>query len=239
MKAIGYIRVSTDGQVEHGLSLEGQEDKIRAYCLLNDFELLDIYCDAGISGRDEVRPEFEKAFSETIKNKYAFIVWNLSRFGRSAAETIRLGEQLGKSGADIVSLSEHIDTTTAAGKMIFRMLAVLNEYYLDNLADNVNMALQYRKKQGLKLGGFIPYGYDADKKGFLSENKIEQEVIERIRDYHSSGKTLREIAYLLDEEGIKTKRGRNWHPQTINNILKYNNHENLCTDSVKEVSGNS
>jgi len=220
MKAIGYIRVSTDKQAKFGVSMEDQQEKIELYCKLNDFELVGIYKDEGISGRKTFRPEFQKAFEYVMKEKAVFIVYKLDRFGRSAIETIQLGEKLGKSGANLVSVSEHIDTTTTAGKLFFRMLAVLNEYYVDNLIDLVNGALQYRKRQNKKLGGLVPYGYNADKEGVLSINKKEQEVISKIISMENKGSGLREIARKLNDSGYRTKTGKYWHPQTVSNVLK-------------------
>ncbi len=57
-----------------------------------------------------------------------------------------LAEKLDKAGADLVSLSERIDTTTAAGKMVFRMLAVLNEFERDQISERTSAILQHKKK---------------------------------------------------------------------------------------------
>jgi site-specific DNA recombinase len=82
--------------------------------------------DAGLSGsRADNRPALQSALTEACRRKAALVVYSLSRLARSTTGAIKISERLNKSGADLVSLSEHIDTTSAAGKMVFRLLAVL------------------------------------------------------------------------------------------------------------------
>ena len=118
--AIGYVRVSTEDQANEGVSLEAQKAKLAAWCLANDYELSMVLVDAGLSGgRADNRPGLQSAIDQACKTKSALIVYSLSRLARSTKDTIAIGERLDRAGADLVSLSEKIDTTSAAGKMIF------------------------------------------------------------------------------------------------------------------------
>ena len=124
-QAIGYIRVSTERQADEGVSLDAQKAKITAWCAANDYELVDVQVDAGISGKSMGKRQGLQRALSSIKRDMALVVYSLSRLARSTKDTIAISEQLNKDGADLVSLSEKIDTTGAAGKMMFRMLAVL------------------------------------------------------------------------------------------------------------------
>ena len=219
MKAIGYIRVSTQGQVEDGVSLDAQEAKVRAWADLNGASEVVIFRDEGISGkRSDNRPGLQSALDMVGKGD-ALIVYSLSRLSRSTKDTIILSEILLKKEADLVSLSERIDTTTAAGKMVFRMLAVLSEFERDQISDRTRFALAFKKANNEKTGGKVPFGFRLDG-GRLVEDAAEQKAIRLIRDLRDKGYTLRAVCRELEAEGYQTKTGnRTWHPQVVKQII--------------------
>lgn len=96
MQAIIYLRVSTAGQVEDGVSLDAQESKARAWCELNDYPIKAVFTDAGISGKSAInRPELQNALAD-CGNGDALIVYSLSRLARSTKDTIEISELLAK-----------------------------------------------------------------------------------------------------------------------------------------------
>lgn len=220
--AIGYLRVSTTGQAEDGVSLDAQRAKVEAWALANDYTLLGVQVDAGLSGgRADNRPGLQKAIAEACRNKAALVVYSLSRLARSTRDTLAIGEQLDRAGADLVSLSEKIDTTSAAGKMVFRMLAVLSEFERDQISERTKSALQHMRAQGCRVSGRIPYGFDLDSDGKrLVPNEAEQAGIATMRQLRAEGRSLRMIAHALKLQGIPTKSGNaSWTPQAIKVIL--------------------
>jgi len=219
MKAIGYIRVSTASQVNDGVSLEAQEAKIRAWADLNGYELGSMHVDAGLSGkRADNRPSLQKALSECTKGD-ALVVYSLSRLARSTRDTIEIADMLHRKGTDLVSLSEKIDTTTAAGAMVFRMLAVLSEFERDQISERTKMALGYKKAQGERVGS-VPYGYQLDgKSGKLAQEPQERATVDFAIELRGKGLSFRAIAAALVSGG-HTPRGKAWHPQTVKNIVE-------------------
>jgi len=219
--AVGYVRVSTTEQAEEGLSLDAQRSKIEAWCHVNDMTLRDLYVDAGISGtRADNRPQLQAALDAVTVSQDALVVYSLSRLARSTKDTLMISEQLQKAGADLVSLSEKIDTTSAAGKMVFRMLAVLNEFERDLVSERTTAALAHRKSQGQRTGK-IPFGFDLAEDGAtLLENPNEQATIVRILRLRDSGSSLRQIACQLNDLGVPTKEGSgSWRHTTVHRIL--------------------
>lgn len=220
MEAVGYIRVSSAGQVADGVSLDAQKDKIRAWATINDAELVQIFADEGISGCRSDRPGLLQAVDYAQQNKAALIVYSLSRLSRSTRDTLDMAERLDKAGADLVSLSEKIDTTTAAGKMVFRMLAVLNEFERDQVSDRTKAALAWKKSQGEKTGGKAPFGYKTQADGkTLTPDLQEQRIIRQILQFREQGMNYSRIARRLNELGHRTKTGKNWFPQTVKNVI--------------------
>lgn len=220
MKAIGYVRVSTEGQAQDGVSLAAQEAKIRAWAELASAESVTIFIDAGLSGkRADNRPGLQSAL-DVIGEGDALVVYSLSRLARSTKDTIAISELLAKKGADLVSLSEKIDTTTAAGKMVFRMLAVLSEFERDQISERTCLALAHKRAQGEKTGGDVPYGYQIDG-ARLVQDANEQKALALIRELRGKGYSLRGIARELEAHGYRTKTGlAKWNPKIIAGIVE-------------------
>lgn len=217
--AIGYIRVSTEGQAVDGVSLDAQRAKIAAWCELNDYALSAVHVDAGISGKStDNRPGLQAALQD-CKKGYALVVYSLSRLARSTRDTIEISERLAKPGADLVSLSEKIDTTTAAGKMVFRMMAVLAEFERDQISERTTTAMQFKKAKGERVGA-VPYGFDLDSDGItLIENEAEQAVIRQARELHESSLSLRKIATELNRRGFNARNGQSFQATQIQRMV--------------------
>lgn len=218
-QAIGYIRVSTEKQASEGVSLEAQEAKIEHWCKANGYELVKVYVDAGISGkRMDTRKELLAALA-SLKKGMALVSYSLSRLARSTKDLIEISELVAKKKGDLVSLSESIDTTTAAGKMMFQMLAVLSEFERNLTAERTSGALQHKKATGQKYTNQTPYGFEAIE-GRLVQVQQEAEVVAEIQAARAGGSTLQAIADNLNGRGIPTKTGKLWAPATIHLLLK-------------------
>jgi site-specific DNA recombinase len=121
-----------------------------------------------------------------------------------------------------VSLSERIDTTSAAGKMVFRMLAVLAEFERDLVSERTTAAMAHERANGQRVGT-IPYGFDLGLDGAtLVPSEAEQAIIAEIRTMRAAGMKLEPIAAALTDRAVATKTGRstNWTHQAVARILK-------------------
>src|SRR5574337_797514 len=122
MKAIGYVRVSTEDQAHNGVSLEAQQERIEAWAKVNRADLLAVHVDRGLSGkRADNRPALQAALAQACCNRAALVVYSLSRLSRSIKDTCAIGERLAKAGATLVSLTEQLDGTTASGRLMLHM----------------------------------------------------------------------------------------------------------------------
>ena len=198
-------------QVVDRVSLDAQRAKIEAWCSLNDYTMAAVHVDAGISGKStDNRPGLQSALADCRKGS-ALVVYSLSRLTRSTRDTIEISERLNKVGADLVSLSEKIDTTTAAGKMVFRMMAVLAEFERDQISERTATAMQFKKGKGERVGA-APYEFDLAADGVaLVTNAAEQAVIKQARELKASGLSLRGIATELNRRGFDARNGKPFH----------------------------
>jgi len=221
--AIGYVRVSTGGQAEEGVSLAAQEAKVRQWTALNDHEVLSVHEDAGISGSGMTqRQGLQEAIKRACKAKGTLVVYSLSRLARSTRDTLTIAETLDKAGAELVSISEKIDTTSASGKMVFRLLAVLAEFERDQISERTKLALGHMRARGQRISRYAPYGFDLSPDGReLQPNSGEAKVIAEIVKHGARGRSAGWIAKRLTEKGIPTKQGRKvWSAKVVRTILR-------------------
>ena len=226
-EAVVYTRVSTEGQVADGVSLDAQRAKAGAWAELNGYTLAEFFTDEGVSGcRADNRPGLQAALDYACRHRAALLVYSLSRLARNTRETLEISERLEEAGADLVSLSERIDTTTAAGKMVFRMLAVLAEFERDQVSDRTCMALAHKRVVGEKTGGDVPFGYTVhieDRGGrevkVLDRNREQQKVIHVALGLRESGATYRSIAQSLNLRGHTTANGCDWNAAGIRRAM--------------------
>jgi site-specific DNA recombinase len=216
-KAIGYIRVSTERQAKEGVSLDAQRAKIEQWCAYTNCELVQIFVDEGISGYTmKRRPGLLKALA-AVQKDMAIVVYSLSRLARSTRDTLDIADTLSKRGADLVSLSEKLDTTGAAGKMMFRMLAVLAEFERDVTSDRTVTALAHKKAKGEKYA-CTPFGF-SENRGKLKQDETEAQVIADMVIKRAAGSSYAEIAGYLNQAGIPGKKGGKWHPSTVRYVI--------------------
>lgn len=216
--AVSYTRVSTHAQAEEGISLDAQAQRIGAWCAAHGYELIRTETDAGISGgRADNRPALQRALGEVCRVRGVLVVYSLSRMARSTRDAIDIMERLHKSGADLVSLTENIDTTTAVGKLFFRMMAALAEFERDLISERTSAAMAHKQARGEYIGGQAPYGSRA-KDGAIVPDEDEQRVIGMIRYMRQEGTTPAGIARKLNATHVPC-RGSAWHPRTVSRIL--------------------
>jgi len=208
MNYVGYVRVSTIGQAVEGVSLDAQEAQIRRWGEQNDGKPLQIFHDDGVSGcKLKNRPGAQAAIALACERGVPLVVYSLSRLFRSTQEALAVSDTLHKAGADIVSLSEHLDTTTAVGKMVFRLLAVLAEFERDLVSERTKMALARVQAGGRRLGQ-APYGTVAG----------EGEILALIVDWRDGGNSYRWIAEELERRDVPTRSGKTWRASTVRGI---------------------
>jgi DNA invertase Pin-like site-specific DNA recombinase len=227
MIAVGYVRVSTDGQATDGVSLDAQRERIQLWAQAHGYELVNVFVDAGVSGgRADNRPELQAALNAAESIGAALVVYSLSRLARSVRDTLEIADRLDAAEADLVSLTERIDTTTAAGRMVFRMLAVLSEFERDLVSERTRAAMAHKRANG-KVVGEVPFGYTRDGDE-LVEDASQQAALAMMRTLRQAGHSYRSIAARLEARGYLTARGgATWNPGTVQRILARPNFEEV------------
>lgn len=227
-KVIGYVRVSTDKQADKGVSLEAQAEKLRGYASLYNLDLVDIVRDEGVSAKTLDRPGLKFVLAKVRSGEVSgVLVAKLDRLTRSVRD---LGELLEDyfADADLLSVAEHIDTRTSAGRLVLNVLASVSQWEREAIGERTSTALQHKRANGERVG-FVPYGFRLAGKILVADPE-EQAVIDRIKGDLSNGVSYRDIVRHLNAEGVpspssrvdrqrKGDKGREWHLSTIQRIV--------------------
>lgn len=225
--AIAYIRVSTKDQSENGFSLDMQKHEIQRYCEYHKLNLIEIICDAGISGKSiEARKGITKLVDQYITTKQVdhVITYTLARFARNTRETLELSDLMKDHNIEFHSVKEKIDTSTAQGRFFFTIMAAMNQLERETISERTKEVLQFKKANNERTGQ-IPFGFELDKDGIhLKQNRYEMNTVEMILQARNEGQSYRNIIKLLESKKRKNKRGVvKWNTNQIFNIYKAHN----------------
>jgi DNA invertase Pin-like site-specific DNA recombinase len=150
MRAAIYARVST---ANNGQSPEMQLRELQEYCQRRGWEITGEYVDIGISGSKEKRPQLDKLMADAHRRRFdVVIVWKFDRFARSVSHLLRALEAFNALGVGFVSLSESLDTSTPAGKMVFTVLGAVAELERSLIVERVKAGLRNARAKGKRLG---------------------------------------------------------------------------------------
>lgn len=205
MAVYGYVRVSTDEQID-GTSLEEQARVIRGVALMKGIELARIFEEPGVSGSiplDE-RPAGGELVS-LLKAGDVVIFAKLDRAFRSAADALTRADSWKRQGVKLVIADMGADPVTdnGASKMFFGMLALMAEFERDRLRERLADGRRGKRAKGGHIGGRAPFGYrveGAGKQAALVPVEREQDALVTIRQLHGRGASLRTISERVSEQ---------------------------------------
>lgn len=221
MRCAIYRRVSTDMQVEEGVSLDNQLQRLKAFAESQGWTIVHEYIDEGISAKNmDGRPGIQALIKGIQEKKFdVLLVYKLDRLVRKVKDLLELLLLMENHEVMFKSATEPFDTTTPAGKLFITMIAAMAEWERDTIAERVFDNLKHRAQEGNRNGGPAPYGYDYDDKGNLVVNEEEAKWVRFIyKKYQTMGS--QNIAKALNKNGIKTKKGVLWSDFSVRFVLR-------------------
>ena len=219
-KTIAYLRVSTDKQADKGISLEAQQDKAHAYASLYDLDLVEVIIDAGESAKTLQRPGLQRALLMLKTGKAdALLVVKLDRLTRSVVDLGKLIEtDFAPGKAALLSVSEQIDTRSAAGRLVLNILASVSQWERETIGERTRDAMKHKQVNGEYIGGHAPYGF-ALVNGELVADAAEQGVIQQAKELRDSGLSLSAVAKELDRRGVQARNGKVFAAMQIKRLV--------------------
>jgi site-specific DNA recombinase len=213
-----YMRVSTEDQAREGFSLPEQKERLETFCRFKCYEIVDYYQDAGISAKTgNYRPEFER-LKEDIKSKKinTIISLKLDRITRIIYDWENLITFLDENEAYLDCANDEVNTTTANGKMVARLLMSVSQNEIERTSERTKIGLAGAIKQG-HIPHIAPLGYKHENKTLVIDYSTK-DVVVRIFELYSEGYSYQKISNLFNEEKVLGKD--NWRDSTIQTILE-------------------
>lgn len=219
MRCAVYVRVSTDDQRDNGYSIDSQLRMIKEYCEKNDYSIVDVYNDAGHSGKDLMRPEMQRLLAD-IKSKKIdkLIAIKVDRLTRNNYDGFWLLNYCEEHDVKIELILEPYDVSTANGEMIFGMNLVFGQRERKEIGARTKRAMEEMALKKI-YPSKAPYGYDRNKNtGHLEVNPIEAQVVKEIFELCKKGNSTRGIATIMKDNNAYLKNGK-WKADRIYKIL--------------------
>ena len=222
-----YARVSSDRQ-DVDLSVAAQLRALRDHAQKNGYIVAREYVDEAESGRIADRPEFRKMIDEASKPNAPFqeiLVWKFSRFTRKREHAVAFKSLLRRKGVRVVSITEHADDTPT-GKLMEAIIESVDEFYSENLAQEVMRGMRESASRGFWVSSYAPFGYNrvmvqdgAKKRPTLRPDPDASRIVKRIFDMAEAGNGTLTITNTLNDEGIASPRGKLWGKTSVHAIL--------------------
>jgi len=218
MKAVGYLRVSSESQVD-SWSMPAQKQAFEEYCHQRGWEAVGIYSEEGVSAHSdsiEKRPQLRKLLDDCRKGAFeVVVVHSLDRWSRNLRVTLETFKLLAENRVAFVSITENIDYSSPEGRLFIAMLGAFAQYYSDSLSKHTIKGMKQRAMSGLQNGD-VPFGYrkcdencPPEHKGKIHIVEAEAEAVKRLFQlYASGGWSLSGLAAWLNEQGFRTRNKR-------------------------------
>ena len=182
-----------------------------------------IYADEGISGKSAARrPQFQQMLEACRQKKIDLILTkSISRFARNTVDLVKTVRELKEMGIEVWFEEDHIRSFDADGELILTLLAAFAQAELETMSGNIKWVIRKKFQQG-KLNGVCPFlGYRWDKeKEMLRVVPDEAQTVKRIFQLSISGTPTRDIARILNNDGIPAMRGGKWQNSSILSVLR-------------------
>lgn len=241
MKCAIYCRLSKEDGGEHeSESIQNQKSLLLNYALDRNWDIYNIYTDEDYSGISEKRPAFARLITDAQNHSFDIILCKTqSRFTRDMEQVEKYIHKLFPVwGIRFIAVADNADTAIKGNKKARQIVGLVNEWYLEDLSENIRSVLDHKRKQGLFIGSFPTYGYlKSSDKGKLEIDEDAAMIVRRIFTLYLSGMSVYAICKMLNAENIpnpasyKTMHGssfrpsygktfsRQWNKTTISRIL--------------------
>ena len=222
-----YARVSSDRQ-DVDLSVSAQLRALRDYAERNNYAVVHEYVDEAESGRVADRPQFRKMLDAAGESGAPFreiLVWKFSRFTRKREHAVAFKSMLRRRGIRVTSITEHADDSPT-GKLMEAIIESVDDFYSENLAQEVMRGLRESASRGFWVAPRAPYGYRKVKvqdgpreRPKLELNPPADGLVRRIFELALQGRSVLDISKTLNSEGIPSPAGKRWNKTTIHQML--------------------
>ena len=237
-KTYGYIRVSTNQQVETGMSLKEQERQIKSYADLKNLKIKKVFTERGVSASVELtkRPSGRQLLG-IVEDGDTIICSKLDRMFRSTLDGLQVCKELKERNVALhfIDIGGNVTTNgddNGIGKVVFTVMSSFAEMERNRLGERIRGTKQLKMKENVYLGGPVGFGYSlvqVEDKTYVLENVEQQRVIEKMKTLQKDGYSLRKISEMLKKDNVTLSH------TGISHILKSEPKQKMKLRKVKEI----
>ena len=215
--AVIYARYSSHNQRD--ASIEQQVEKCQDFAARNNLQVTEIYSDRAVSGKTDRRPNFQRMMRDSEKQKFRYVIaWKSNRMGRNMLEAMINDARLTEQGIRCLYVEEDFDDT-AAGRFALRNMMNVNQFYSENMAEDIMRGMMDNARKCMVNNGGLPLGYQKGPDGRFAIEPKGAEIVREIYHRVLDGEAFVDIAADLNARGIKTSRGKPWNKSSFNRLI--------------------
>ncbi|MDD2429697.1 MAG: recombinase family protein [Eubacteriales bacterium] len=216
--AVIYARYSSHAQRD--VSIEQQVEECREYAERNNMTVTHVYADRHISGRSDRRPEFQRMMRDAgLKRFQVVIAYKSNRISRKMLQALSYEERLAGMGVTLVYVKEEFGNN-AAGRFALRMMMNMNEFYSDNMAEDIKRGMTDNAEKAMVNTGMMPIGFKKGTDGRYAINEDTAPIVREIYRRYAADEMIADIARDLNSRKITTAQGKEWRQHSFNTLLR-------------------
>jgi DNA invertase Pin-like site-specific DNA recombinase len=216
---IGVIYGRYSSHAQKDASIEQQVEECTKYAAEKGIEITHVYADRAVSGKTDIRADFQRMMKDAEKGKFnCVIAWKSNRIGRNMLQALLNEAKLTALGIRVLYTEEDFDDS-AAGRFALRSMMNVNQFYSENMAEDVKRGL-YDNAANCKItNGHLPFGYKKGENLSYALDKPKDDIVREIFDRVARGTPFVDIANDLNARGIKTSRGGLWGKHSFHVLI--------------------
>ncbi len=215
--AVIYARYSSHNQREE--SIEQQVSECMSFAQANNLTVVEVYSDSAISGKTDKRAAFQRMLRDATHGKFQVVIaYKSNRIARNMFNALQYEARLDNLGIRTLYAKEEFGDT-AAGRFALRTMMNVNQFYSENLSEDIMRAMR-DNAENLRINGRIPFGYQKGPDSRHEINPAEAEIVREIYRRVLAGEPFATIAADLNARGIRTKDGNQWNKNSFRVMLR-------------------
>ena len=234
LDAVIYARYSSHNQRE--VSIEQQIAECTKHAAALGLRIVGTYEDRAISGKTDNRPRFQQMMRDAEKGKFqAVVAWKSNRIGRNMLQAMVNEAKLDDYGVKVFYAEEDFDDT-AAGRFALRNMMNVNQFYSENMAEDITRGL-YDNASKCMANGRQPLGYKRGEDGKVVVDEPAAAIVREIYTRIASGEMFMDIARDLNRRGIKTQSGSEWNKSSFKVLCRNERYRGIYIYGDTRIEG--
>ena len=231
--AVIYARYSSQRQNEE--SIEQQVSECKKHAQNAKYRVVRVYADEALTGRNDKRPQFQRMIRDAESGLFDVIIaYKSNRIARNMLQALIYEDKLTRYGVTVEYVKEYFGNT-ASGRFALRSMMNLNQFYSENMGEDIKRAMRANAEECKVNSGSLAYGYKKGDDGRYALDEDRAGIVREIFTKYADGVPPSDIVRQLNARGIKTAKGREFRMQTITRILRTETYKGVYTwgDVVK------